>query len=65
MCPALQDYPLFTTVNRILHGQIDPTYVTQYVEGATKHIPAPGEVSEQPTDPGTKKVRYAPLTLTL
>ena len=64
-----QDYPLFTTVNRIVHGQIDPSYAVKYLQGAKAVLPPPLEAPqqpEQPADPAApKKPRFAPLLLTL
>ena len=67
--PPGQDYPLFTTVNRIVHGQIDPSYAVKYLQGAKAVLPPPLEAPqqpEQPADPAApKKPRFAPLLLTL
>ena len=39
-------YPLFTTINRIINNKIDPTWISRYKDGAS--LPLPVNV----TDPG-------------
>ena len=69
MPPPCQDYPLFTTVNRIVNNQLDPSYAVKYLQGAKMVLPPPSNVPqqpEQPADPAApKKPRFAPLLLTL
>lgn len=62
-----QDYPLFTTINRIVQNSIEPNYVVNYVQGAAKVLPTTGEPEPAPVpEPASpKKPRFAPLTLTL
>ncbi|GAX75615.1 hypothetical protein CEUSTIGMA_g3059.t1 [Chlamydomonas eustigma] len=57
-----QDYPLFTTINRIIHSQLDPSYVVKYKEGAGINI----SLHADPTvlksgDTPPKGPRLAPL----
>lgn len=66
-----QDYPLFTTINRIVNQQIDATYITKYEEGAKLDIDEPQEqlpivlASGEALHSGEFNKKYAPLSLTL
>lgn len=40
-----QDFPLFTTVNRIINKQLDPSYVVKYLEGASAQLPDSGSAA--------------------
>jgi glycerol-3-phosphate dehydrogenase (NAD+) len=40
-------YPLFTTVNRIINGYLPPKYVVEFVAGAKYHIRRPGTDDEE------------------
>jgi len=67
-----QEYPLFTTVNRIINGRLEPPFIFKYREGADPKYAdtAEGEeggdglsaASKQPPKAGPK---YAPLASTL
>ena len=62
--PPLQDFPLFTTMHRIVNKQLEPSMVVQYEEGAkralTLAVPKPPElVADVTLLP--KRPRLAPL----
>ena len=62
--PPLQDFPLFTTMHRIVNKQLEPSMVVQYEEGAkralTLAVPKPTEmVADVTLLP--KRPRLAPL----
>ncbi len=35
-----QDFPLFTTINRIAHHQLSPDFIIKYEEGAKMQLPS-------------------------
>ena len=58
----LQDFPLFTTVHRIVNKQLEPSMVVQYEEGARRALtPAVGRAPEPAADL-PKRPRLAPLS---
>ncbi|KAG2492528.1 hypothetical protein HYH03_009193 [Edaphochlamys debaryana] len=57
-----QDYPLFTTINRIINGQLSPTYITDYEAGASLVLPGfeSDEDAIAPKRPPKKAVAAVP-----
>ena len=61
----LQDFPLFTTVHRIVNKQLEPSMVVMYEEGAKRVLTPPAV--ERPAEPTAdvtllpKRPRLAPL----
>ncbi len=53
----LQEYPLFTTVNRIVRGHLHPKYVANYVEGATMALPTAVVAGQAPAG-GRKRATF-------
>ena len=56
----MEDFPLFTTINRVVNKQLDPGYIVKYEEGARKVTPAPPQQPAPPAPEGSPKL--APLS---
>lgn len=56
-----QDFPLFTTINGIVSGKLQPADVTKFIQAA-KHIQTSGIPAKPTTRQGPK---LAPIDMTL
>ena len=55
--PFLQDFPLFTTINRVVNKQLEPNYIVKYEEGAKKVVPPLPKAAEPAASPALPKGR--------